>query len=153
MSNFGGYAISESLYNSIKELLEEGSTILELGSGTGTIELCKHYKVYSVEHNKDWLNKSSSNYIYAPLKNNWYSLEMFKSIPNEYDLLLIDGPPGGSRQHMINHLNKFNLNTNIIVDDVNRRIDLKLANAIKDKTNRDYKIVNDKEKSFAIFKK
>ena len=74
----------------------KNSTILELGSGTGTIELVKHYTVYSIEHQKQWVGEASrSNYIYAPLKTyggvfNWYDNHYLNNLPKDYDLLLID---------------------------------------------------------------
>ena len=55
MRNLDGWVIAPELYNWIRENIKDGSTILELGSGTGTIELCKHYTVYSVEHDKKWI--------------------------------------------------------------------------------------------------
>lgn len=42
---FGGWSISEKLFNYIKENLEEGSCILELGSGWASGELSNFYEV------------------------------------------------------------------------------------------------------------
>ena len=90
--------------------LPRQSTILELGSGTGTIELCKYYKVYSIENYKNWLNIAcKSTYIYAPLKRyrsdrpnikpyEWFDIDRVKKgIPETYDCLLIDAPKGKGR--------------------------------------------------------
>lgn len=66
MSNLGGWAIQESCYNFIKQILPEGKIILEFGSGLGTDYLSKHYKMYSVENYSEWINKYKSTYIYAP---------------------------------------------------------------------------------------
>ena len=43
MNKFGGWAIEESCFNLIKEILPEGKTILEMGSGYGTDILSKYY--------------------------------------------------------------------------------------------------------------
>lgn len=43
----GGWAISEELFEWIKENVDEGSVILELGSGAGTGELAKDYTMFS----------------------------------------------------------------------------------------------------------
>ena len=41
--DFGGWSISKSLFEFIKELLEPGSRIIETGSGWGTGELAKSF--------------------------------------------------------------------------------------------------------------
>lgn len=124
-NNLGGFAIDIFIFNFIREHIPEGSTIFELGSGTGTIELCKFYTVYSVEHNPKWMNKSKSNYIYAPIVRNWYAPEKVKAgRPEKYDLLLIDGPPGGLRTGFQQHLDLFDLSVKMIFDDLHREPDL-----------------------------
>ena len=97
-AQFGGFAISRELFEFIRQTLPDGSTILELGSGSGTGELCRHYRMYSIEQDKKWLNTYNSTYIHAPLKNRWYDVtilrEKLPTIPT-YDCILIDGPSGG----------------------------------------------------------
>ena len=61
------------------------------------MELIKYWNVYSVEENHNWATVMSchNNYIYAPLKDNWYDLDELKHwLPKEYDLIIIDGPKG-----------------------------------------------------------
>ena len=65
---FGGWAISKTCFDYIRELLPGGKVILELGSGEGTAELAKYYRMYSIENQKEWINKYDSTYIYAPIK-------------------------------------------------------------------------------------
>lgn len=65
--NLGNRAIGEGAFEWIYNNIKHGSTILELGSGTGTIELCKYYNVYSVEQEARWLNLAHDQYIFAPL--------------------------------------------------------------------------------------
>jgi hypothetical protein len=125
--NLGGWAISEEVFHWIIKNIKKNSTILELGSGSGTKELSKLYKVYSVEHNENFLNKYPSNYIYAPIKEKngqlWYDTEVLKNeIPKSYDLILIDGPPGNiGRMPFLENLELFNLDVPIMVDDTNRK--------------------------------
>jgi len=69
MNKFGGWAIQESCFNFIKEILPEGKTILELGSGYGTDALSKHYNMISVENQKEWVGVYKSKYLYVPIKN------------------------------------------------------------------------------------
>ena len=68
MNKFGGWAIQESCFNLIKEILPEGKTILEFGSGHGTDALSKHYKMISVENQPEWVGKFDSHYIEVPIK-------------------------------------------------------------------------------------
>ena len=70
MSNFlGSWSITKELFDWIRDTLPDGKTILELGSGPGTVKLLEYYKVYSIEHSKRWLGLAKGgNYIYAPIK-------------------------------------------------------------------------------------
>tara|TARA_B100000035_G_scaffold312586_1_gene324398 strand:- start:451 stop:1005 length:555 start_codon:yes stop_codon:yes gene_type:complete len=68
MNKFGGWAIQESCYNLIREILPEGKTILEMGSGHGTDALSKHYNMISVENEKPWVGKYNSTYIEVPIR-------------------------------------------------------------------------------------
>lgn len=92
------FAICEHTFKWILDNVESGSTIVELGSGTGTIELCKHYNVYSIEDNPKWVNHvKESNYIHPSLisygDHIWFDEQVIKNeIPEEYSFLLIDGP-------------------------------------------------------------
>ena len=92
----GRIDISDECQEFIKKTIPIGSNIIELGSGFGTKELVKNYKVYSIEQNIDWVDYvPESNYIYAPLKGNWYDPDIIKSnIPSKYSAILIDGPQG-----------------------------------------------------------
>lgn len=141
MSKLGGWAIQESCYNFIKEILPKGKTILELGSGIGTDYLSKHYKMYSIENYLEWINKYDSEYIFAPIKNyddtwtapelpgengpkqiGWYNpMFLEDNLPKHYDLILIDGPNGiFGRGGFLKHIDMFNTSVPIIFDDINR---------------------------------
>lgn len=126
--DFGGFAISEELYDYILEILPKGKTVLELGSGAGTEELLKNYTVYSVEHDTNWLDKFPTNYIYAPIKDGWYDTqELKKKLPTKYDLILVDGPTGKiGRRGFLKHINLFNTNVPIVFDDIHREAENKL---------------------------
>ena len=138
---FGGWALHKDVFNWIRENIKDGSTILELGSGTATVELCKFYNVYSIEHDRKWLNKSNSNYIHAPIisyndkhgKYRWYDVRVLKEkLPKSYDLLLIDGPPGTiGRIPFLYNLELFNWSVPILVDDTSRPDELFLCNQLK----------------------
>ena len=66
--SFGGWSINEVCFDYIKDILPDGKIILEFGSGFGTEQLAKHYKMYSIENYKEWIGKYNSTYIYAPIK-------------------------------------------------------------------------------------
>jgi len=92
--NFGGCAISLSMFDWIRQNLPEGSKILEFGSGTGTIELAKHYEVTCIEDISEWMDVAKdAHYIHAPLKDNWYDLTALEALKDKtFDLILVDGP-------------------------------------------------------------
>lgn len=152
-SNLNDFAISEEMYAWLEENLPEGSTILEFGSGTGTIELTKKYTVYSVEQSEKFVGLAPlSNYIHAPLVDHWYDADIvFKNIPKEYDLLLVDGPGGSEYRHnMARHWDKLNTNIPIIFDDTHRGYEIKFAKETAERFNKQIEIIPGHQKSFAV---
>ena len=137
----GDWAITEDLYQYIKKVLPEGSTILELGSGYGTEKLAEHYKMFSVEHDVEYLDKYPSVYLHAPLKehkaianhegNVWYDAEILRPQLEglDYGLLLVDGPPE-SRAGFVKYFDMFDPDAIMVFDDVNRRRDNSVMNSI-----------------------
>jgi hypothetical protein len=160
-----GFLMCNEIHEWIEKNLPKGSTILELGSGKGTARMVKNYNVYSIEHSQKWMNRYGSNYIYAPIKDGWYDIDSIKnSIPDHYDLLLIDGPPRKidgkkvGRRPFGDHLDLFNTDVTIIVDDADRGREMKLLRSMKEKLGRDYKVIKGhdhrgKGTLFAIFDK
>lgn len=125
-NNFGGWSLDKEVYGWVLDNIPKKATILELGSGRSTQEFCKYYKMYSVEHNEKWLNKSDSTYIHAPIKQysgyKWYDIEVLKEkLPTEYSLLIVDGPPGSiGRMGFVYSYDLFHNDVPIVVDDVSR---------------------------------
>ena len=122
---FGTWSIDKAVYDWMTEHLPEGKTILELGSGNSTQILATKWNVISVEENSKWVNKYHNNYIHAPIKNDYYDIDILKEkLPQKYDLMLVDGPAYGNRNNMLKHLELFNLEASgcsiIIFDDVER---------------------------------
>jgi hypothetical protein len=113
--------------------LAPNSTIVELGSGEGTAVLVEHFaKVYSVEHDKAYLGKHGSQYIHAPLVDDWYDPEAIRAgLPASYDCLIIDGPPAiaGRRPVVLEHLDLFTPGP-VLIDDVQRSDGRDIAVAI-----------------------
>ena len=141
----GRIDISDECQEFIKKTIPLGSNIIELGSGHGTRELVKNYKVYSIEQNKEWVGYvPESNYIYAPLKGNWYDPDIIKSnIPLKYSAILIDGPRGKGRMGFMENLSLFSLlnEVPIIIDDANRNEEKELLIALSSFLKKPYSIL------------
>ena len=143
-----GWTITPELFRWIRTHLPEGKVILELGSGYGTQELLKYYNVFSVEHDPAWLACAPGNHvIHAPIRDcdgyRWYDTHILrKELPQQYDLLLIDGPPKSiGRSGFLHHLDLFELHVPIIVDDCNRPEELAMLHALAATLNRRFEII------------
>lgn len=150
-----GFDIGEGLENWIYTNLSEGSTILELGSGSGTGRLAKKYKMYSIESEKEWMDKYDSTYLFCPLKGKWYNPDfIFLHVTDlEYDLLLVDAPRavnGDDRLGFIDNIKWFKTNIPIIIDDTHRPHEMKLARMVGEKVGRVVNFITDGVKEFAV---
>lgn len=140
------WELSPNLIKDIYKTVPEGSTILELGSGTSTDILSHKYKMISIEHDKEWVGKYNSTYIYAPIKeykptrkftdNMWYDADILRQeLPKyAYDALIIDGPKG-SRVGLWKYKELFNWNVPVFIDDVQRQSVLTLIKLICSRNN------------------
>ena len=152
---FGGSSINRELFNFIRSILPERKVLLELGSGWTSGQFSQYYTVYSIEHDRRWLGKYKTNYIYAPIKNRWYNPAIVKEkLPAHYDLILVDGPPGfGStgRDGFFTHLDLFKTDITIIFDDVNRKAEYKLMIKVGQRLQRDAVVFgNQSQKKFGV---
>lgn len=151
--NLNDWAISEEMFLWIKQEIPEGKTILEFGSGTGTIELTKYWNVYSVEQNPIWVGKApDSNYIYAPLNGDWYNPDIvFSQIPKDYDLIIVDGPMGQDlRSGIDQYWGKFNTDVPLLFDDTHRKKDRDHAIHVANLLNKEWVEVKGWQKNFII---
>ena len=125
---WGGSGIEKVVYDFIRSSVHDGGVIVELGAGhVSTKMLCENYYLYSVEHNKEFLNLYKSNYIYAPIKDGWYDIEILKDeLPGIHfqDLILIDGY---DRKQILEHLYLFNPEAMYIIHDTYRDEEKQLA--------------------------
>lgn len=154
-SPFGGWAISRQLFDWLVDALPEKSTILELGSGCGTKQLAKHFRMISVEHNPDFVGLHDSTYIYAPIVDGWYDAVIIRDalsrLSVRYDLLLIDGPPKQiGRAGVLRNLGLFDLTKPIVLDDVHRAPEKQLLEDLAKRVGRRHKIFSDRIKSFGV---
>lgn len=149
-----GWSLSPKVFEWIHTNLELGSTIVELGSGEGSFLLSRKYEVYSVEHDPSFVGLYPTvNYVYAPIVDGWYSLSaLADNLPFEYDLLIIDGPPGniGRKGILKNFSSLFRWDKPIIVDDVNRSDDMEIYDSLLSMSQKVGTIIDDNEKSFGV---
>ena len=155
--HFGSWSFSIELFNWVRNNLSTGKTILGLGSGNATKELTKYFKVYSIEHNKEWVGHAKrSNYIHAPIVQyegyKWYDKKIVKkSIPEDYDLLLVDGPQGDiGREGFVHNIDLFKTDIPIILDDTNRHVEATMRNELAKKLNKKVLTFDGAGKKFSI---
>lgn len=156
-SNLNNWSISEEMLNWLLDNIPKDSKILEFGSGTGTIELAEHYDVTSIENNPKWAYLSDkAKYILCRIDEKilWYNHDdlFFNINPNEYKVIIIDGPTkkDGNRLGILKYLDKFNKNSVFIIDDTHRPLEKKLSSEIIKFTNRDWLRISCNRKSFDI---
>ena len=71
-----GITINENCVNLIKRLLPNGGTILEFGSGEGTTWLSDAgYTMFSVENQKEWMDKFPNHTTYINCRIKFYDSE------------------------------------------------------------------------------
>jgi hypothetical protein len=141
---FGGHSITKESFDLICELMPEGGTLLELGSGRVTELFAEKYTLYSVENDPMWVDNYDCEYIYAPLVDDlWYDVEILKAnLPVDYDMLLVDGPRTQERRaHILNNLELFRDDRVWLFDDVNQPGNLETFKKVAEVTGRDSKIV------------
>ncbi len=139
-NNLNNYSIGINLFKYLLSNLKKGSTILEFGSGYGSYELSKCFNVFSIEQNRDWVNKFPGvNYLYSPIDRatNFYESSFLSLVPDQYDCIILDGPAGYRRDGFFQVINDLNTNVLIAVDDVHRAPEamfaLELASRLKRK--------------------
>jgi len=136
---FGGSGITEELFNWISDNIPVGSVVVELGAGdVSTKYLSERYELYSVENDPRFCGRWLSTYIYAPIIDGWYDTNILKAqLPQKHKVLLIDGPVGtGNRDAIINHLDLFDSDAIIIVDDTHRPKERELLDTLESLTNK-----------------
>lgn len=149
------WSIDYELYLWLVDNLKGKDVILELGSGTGTLELKKRWEVISVEHDESFLNIKDHNYIYAPLvkhkeiknypsENLWYDRKVLqKELKKlDYSVILVDGPPAPNRVGLIKYWDLFKPDVIWIFDDLHREQERKLIYGISNRLERPYTVFN-----------
>jgi len=121
---FGGSGMTKNCYDWIVANVEHGTQIVEFGAGkVSTKVLSEKWKVFSVEQDSAYVGiYEGVDYVDAPLKDGWYDAEkVFENFPDEFSLLIIDGPLYGDRTVITKYFDRMNLkDAFVIVDDVYR---------------------------------
>ena len=134
----------DEIFSWLVENVEQGSTILEFGSGHGSIMLAKQYDLISIEHDKEWIGISDSHYIHAEITENvistehnqlgWYSLSAIIDIINSknIDVFIIDGPPGDIGRHgILSIIEELPTDAIFLIDDIHRDAELDIFNKLE----------------------
>ena len=139
------WALCRGVFEAVRAICKskESPTIVEFGSGEGTEILADIGKVYSIEHDENWiLNYGGVEYIHSPLSDiepipgfghkQWYNHNViFNNLPSSYEVLIVDGPPGSvGRSGILNHLSEIPDNVVWIIDDTLRREESDLSDTI-----------------------
>ena len=133
-----GWMLPNEAFDWIENNIPPQSMILEFGSGDGSNLLLEKYSLFSVEHDPEWLEHTDSNYIYAPITANntstlnneigWYDRKYLSDLPNQINLLIIDGPTGEiGRSGIIDCLDLIVRPDYILVDDTDREKEYSLS--------------------------
>lgn len=164
-NNLNDNSISGEMMHWILDNINKNNNILEIGSGYGTIELSKFYSVYTIEHDKNWLNIcKNAEYIFAPLNNKWYDVnKLYNTLPSNYSLIIVDGPPAiynenkdqknEIRSGFYDNFSLFKKDVPIIIDDSNRDLDRVLIGRIMEKYGYNIEEYIGHQKNFMVLKK
>lgn len=124
------WALPDAVFAYLRARLPQtAATIVELGSGEGTIRLRELGRVVSIEHDEAFLRHGPGiEMIHAPIVDGWYDSTCIRGrIPAKYDCLVVDGPTGAiGRAGLLRHLELFG-DAPILVDDVHRGPERDLA--------------------------
>ena len=137
------WMLSDGAFEAVRVLSNPNSVIVEFGSGEGTERLTRLGKIYSIEHDENWiLGYPKVEYIHAPLvaieplpgfnHKEWYDSKVLENnIPSECDIVIVDGPLGSiGRSGLLRHLSLFPKGVSWVIDDTNREDEARLADYI-----------------------
>lgn len=157
-NNLDGWSISVECYGWIDQNIPAGENIVEFGSGAGTMELSRYHNCYSIEHQERFTRLApKANYILADIVDGWYDPEVvFNGLPEEYSLIIVDGPPNIDQQKTRNNIEKywdrFDTSVPIIMDDTHREDEYEFAIRTAEILNKEWTQYEGWQKSFIVLR-
>ena len=140
------WALGRQAHKFLRDHVQAGSVVVELGSGSGTAKLAERFSVVTVEHDPQYVGRVGGVvYIHAPIVNGWYNVDdLRQQLPPKYAALIIDGPPGDiGRSGILQHLDLFDWSVPVLVDDCQRPVDFALARQLERVTGRTLQVYAD----------
>lgn len=95
-SALGGWAMGRAMFDWVLVNVSPDEVVLELGSGSGSIELARRRTLVSLEHDAQWVPRSNGNaVVYAPIQDGWYDRRVAAAVfaATMPHVVLVDGPP------------------------------------------------------------
>jgi len=142
MTGDSQWMLPSEIFDYLCKLFPDGGKILEFGSGDGTRILAEKFDICSIEHDEVWASKCDTECHLIPIRPNhtstennqtgWYDVEeVLKIIPDDLDIIIIDGPNGTIGRHgVLSVLESLPKSATYIVDDVHRDAELDLYNRL-----------------------
>lgn len=125
---WGGSGIEKCVYEYLIERFPKGTKMLEFGAGdVSTKVFSQYFQLTTIEQMSEWIGKYNSNYIHAPLFENWYDRKYLLGLPKDFEIVFVDGPLGDKRQGILEHLDLFNTECVWLFHDIYRPTERKLA--------------------------
>lgn len=132
-----GWELPSEVLQWIFSNINEGSMVLEFGSGWTSKRLSETFNLISIEHDANWIGRFHENYIHAEIVSNtqsqhagetgWYDQSKLQTLPNAVDLIILDGPPGEiGRSGIMEFLPSMPETKFFIIDDTDRDQELRL---------------------------
>ena len=152
------WSLDNDVYRFLELTLSIGKIVLEFGSGNGTDQLLKRFRVISIEHDFRFILKRARQHkiYYAPIANGWYEPSKVTLAIRRYkpDFIIVDGPPQGLRKGILSNLNLFSeMSCPFLFDDVNRSDDFSIMKMFCEQLKYNYRIIKGRNKSFAYCEK
>lgn len=119
-ANLNGFSIGHNTLSEIKRRATKH--VLELGSGKGSAEIAKHFKLTSIEDQGKFVGKYKGGKVFhVPIKDGWYDLDILKSVISkiDYDFILMDAPANNPRIGFFDNFDIFK-KVPFIIDDTHR---------------------------------
>jgi hypothetical protein len=145
-SAFGDWSLDVAVLDWMVDNIPVGKRILMLGAGATCPELEKAWDVVAIEHDLKYASQYDA--VYVPLYDGWYNdtaMEETLQGQEPFDVVIIDGPPGGlsRRSKMYDFgLGWFNRPSVWLIDDVQRLDEAWLGMRVSEYAQRQLQVID-----------